>query len=151
MEFDKVEKKLRQAESICKNLVLSFRLGAGARLPGGARRFGAKDKRKQRRASSDAPDRVHTLARQAIRQPSFEDAFDIAKEDVAKELEAKQQATPTKRRRADEAKKAEYDRKIHEPRRGKARRKALRRARPSRNPVPVLVKVPAAPRASSRA
>src|SRR5450432_371829 len=101
MEFDKVEKKLRQADAICKKPGCSPAVSAEvhgylAVLEGSAHKD--KEKATEELRQMLRIDFTRTLDRQYA-SLLLKDAFDIAKEDVGKELEVKRQSD------ADEAKK----------------------------------------------
>jgi hypothetical protein len=147
MEFDKVEKKLRQAEAICKKPGCSPGVSADlhgylAVLEGSAHKD--KEKATEELRQMLRIDFNRTLDKQYA-SILLKDAFDIAKEDVGKELEAKKATDAEEAKKADEAKKAEYDKKLREPPPvGKLIEKPFTE-QAATYPVPVMVKVPAPP------
>lgn len=147
MEFDKVEKKLRQADAICKKPGCSPAVSAEvhgylAVLEGSAHKD--KEKATEELRQMLRIDFTRTLDKQYA-SLLLKDAFDIAKEDVGKELEVKRQSDADEAKKAGDAKKAEYDRKLREPPPvGKLVEKPFAEQAVT-YPVPVLVKVPAPP------
>jgi MYXO-CTERM domain-containing protein len=147
MEFDKVEKKLRQADAICKKPGCSPAVSAQvhgylAVLEGLAHKD--KEKATEELRQMLRIDFTRTLDKQYA-SLLLKDAFDIAKEDVGKELEAKKQTDADEAKKADEAKQAEHDKKLREPPPvGKLVEKPFTEQAVT-YPVPVVVKIPAAP------